>query len=203
MNVPYICDTPFAADQFITVDVVLEKDCFRVVGKILTENAPRNNLPRHAPSTLMEEFNKLDTSLCQICGNVCFPVVDGKLLMKKISQKNKMLVGASDASLKDGIATQVWILTSGDAEDLNNDLLHLAGAGPVDGYHPYLSSTRAEIAGITAVLIISQLLLKFHASPAKVTLLCDNQAAITTCSNSYVSNLCYHRKPTSDLLITL
>lgn len=72
----------------------------------------------------------------------------------------------------------------------------------MDGYWTCLSSTRAEIAGLTAVTIVAKLLLDFFSSPAKVSIICNNQGAITKCSKPGMANLRYHRRPNTDLLIT-
>jgi len=191
----------FLSKCIFAVDLSLDKDGFKVVGKIPNETNNFHNRNSNENPSLVEEFNNLPTSIRHICGNVTFPEDNGKSLMEKILQNNNIIVGASNASLKDGRATQAWILTSGYDKDLNNDLLSITGAGPVDGYNPFLSSTRAKIAGITAVSIIAQLFLKFHSSTARVTILCDNQGAISKCSSSYKSSLRYHRSPNLDLLL--
>jgi hypothetical protein len=56
--------------------------------------------------------------------------------------------------------------------------MHMHGSGPVDGYFPYLSSTRGKLQVITAVTIIAHLLFKFHFIKGSVRATCDNQGAI-------------------------
>jgi hypothetical protein len=52
------------------------------------------------------------------------------------------------------------------------------GCGPVDGYPPYLSSSKGELAGITSIAIISKLLMEFHSTQHKVQISSDNQGVI-------------------------
>jgi hypothetical protein len=59
------------------------------------------------------------------------------------------LFGASDASLKNGEATYVWIISSGKVDDIMSPLLNISGTGMVHGLPKYLSSARGELQGIT------------------------------------------------------
>lgn len=55
----------------------------------------------------------------------------------------------------------------------------------MDRFTPYLSSSYAELKGLTALSIIARLFLDFHLSLAKVNAICDNQGVIQTCNSQY------------------
>lgn len=59
----------------------------------------------------------------------------------------------SDASFNDGRAAHAWILSSGDVDDIENQIMNISGHGSVNGYSPYLSSSRGELTGITIVTV--------------------------------------------------
>jgi hypothetical protein len=80
--------------------------------------------------------------------------------------------------------------------------MHISGAGPVDGYQSYISSSRAELTGITAVSIMAKLFLEFHNYRSKLNLICDNQGMLQKCANVLPRHFCSHRAANMDLLLT-
>jgi hypothetical protein len=60
-----------------------------------------------------------------------------------------------------------------------------AGAGPVDGQHPYLSSYRAELSGILAIAYMTfRICQYYHLSSGKLLCYCDNKGAINSAFTS-------------------
>jgi len=92
---------------------------------------------------------------------------------------NSSLFGASDATLKDGRALHVWILSSGKIGNIEDSGGHISGSGPVHGETQYLSSARGELQGIAAITTIANLLSKFHNQKLKVSSICDNSGVIS------------------------
>jgi hypothetical protein len=56
--------------------------------------------------------------------------------------------------MEDGRASHALIVSSGEVDSISDPTFTIFESGPVDGYSPYLSSTRAELTGITAISII-------------------------------------------------
>jgi hypothetical protein len=73
--------------------------------------------------------------------------------------------------------------------------MHLSGAGPVDGYHSYISSSRAELTGITVVPIIAELF------RSRLNLIRDNQGMLQKCANVLPHHFRSHRAANMDLLL--
>jgi hypothetical protein len=138
-------------------------------------------------------------SLQHICGVVSFPSDSGTTIIQKDTQDNNRLFGVSDTSLKEGRPTQAWILSSGNVSDITDPNLHILGSGPVDVSPPYISSAKAELASITAVSIIAQLLLKFQSSNATVELICNNKGMIAKCGTINLIKFCSQREVNIDL----
>jgi hypothetical protein len=82
--------------------------------------------------------------------------------MQYLLSNNKPLLGASDASLKNGNSSHAWILTIGKLDHINDPLMHLSGGGQVDGFHADMSPACGEIHGQTTLAIMSNNLLKAH-----------------------------------------
>jgi len=113
-----------------------------------------------------------------------------------------MIDGVSDASVKSPSAAHAWILSSGAKTDLDNPLLHIAGTGPVDGYVPYLSSTRGELQGQTALTIITNLFLQHHNFQATLVMICDSKSA-QSIQVRPATRLRQHRDPDLDLRLQI
>jgi hypothetical protein len=121
--------------------------------------------------------------------------------MGRVALKNTIF-GTSVASFKKGRASHAWVISSGALDDIADDELHISEHGPVDGYTLDMSSGRGEIHGITAMSKISQLLLHFHSSSAKVEAVCDNQGAINRCASVSFRHLKTHPEKNADLFLT-
>ncbi|MFN9979486.1 MAG: hypothetical protein ACK53Y_06215 [bacterium] len=103
--------------------------------------------------------------------------------MHHIHSNQRPLFGACNASLKEGQATHAWILSSGNISDIVDDNMNLHGSGPVHCYPTHLSSSQGELAGLAAISIVTQLLLKVFSSPANVSVVCDNKAMVNKCNS--------------------
>ena len=57
------------------------------------------------------------------------------------------------------------------------------GGGIVHGHPAFLSSRRAELHGILALLIIADIFKQYHSSTLPVTTICDNQVVSFKCNN--------------------
>jgi hypothetical protein len=80
--------------------------------------------------------------------------------MQYVTSHDKPLIGASDASLKEGQSGHAWILSTGEIVHLTNPLMQISGHSPVDGYHTDMSSATGEIQGQTALAIMTSALLQ-------------------------------------------
>jgi hypothetical protein len=158
------------------VDIQVLSNGIHILGRFpVTQRDPMDE----EQMTLRDAYDKLPYSLKRICGDVKFLMDNRDILMSHISTANIPLFGASDASLKDGRASHAWVVSTGTATDLCSSVMHLSGSGMVDGYHSNLSSTRAELTGLTALSIIIRLLSDFHSSSPHVIFSCDSQGAIS------------------------
>jgi hypothetical protein len=108
----------------------------------------------------------------------------------------------SDASLKHGRVTHAWIISSRGVDDITNPMLHISGSGPVHGLPQYLSSSRGELQGITAILLIAKLLMEYHSCNYKVQALCNNSGIISKCSRQTNNSLKRQRIANLDLFLT-
>ena len=73
-------------------------------------------------------------------------------------------------------------------------------SGAVDGAPKYMSSTKGELHGQTAMAVMSKLLLDVHdASDTKIFLHRDNKRVQQTCSHLHINRLKHHRKSDMDL----
>jgi hypothetical protein len=72
----------------------------------------------------------------------------------------------------------------------------------VDGFLPGLLSTRAELTGLTAISIIYCLLMEYHGSSARLTMVCDNQGAISKAQSFSTKKLRCHREGNIDLYMS-
>jgi hypothetical protein len=179
LNVPYDCDISFNHIDFYPVDVHC-RDCgISVISGWNTPSLLEVAMP--SPS-LQQSFMSLPPALRETVGNVHFPPDNGVALLSKIKNKSIGIFDASDASLKDDQASHAWIFSSGDIDDISNPMLHVMGSGPVHGYPPYLSLTRGELQGITALAIVTKLFMDFHSFHSPVSVICDNKGVVSKCS---------------------
>ncbi len=130
-------------DSFIHVDVTHTTSGIRILGPSdINSHAPPTY--DHHTTTLRSLHQRLPKSLQRICGAIKFPPDGGKSLIQYLQRNNLPLIGASDASLKDGQSGQAWILTTGDINHISDPYMHLSGSGPVDGFYADLSSARGS-----------------------------------------------------------
>jgi hypothetical protein len=136
LNAPYTCSMTYSEQDFFPVDTHYDKMGILVVGSFYHSITYSTSEP---PSSLLDTFLNLDSSLQHLCGDVYLPPDNGKALIKKINNSSNILYGSSDASLEDKKSSHAWILSSGDIGDINDLLLHISGSGPVDGLPSRLS----------------------------------------------------------------
>jgi hypothetical protein len=134
---------------------------------------------------------------------VDFPPDEGKSLIHKIESTKGFLYGSSDASLKHSTAAHSWIISSGDKDDIGNPLMNISGTGPVDGHSPYLSSTRGECQGQTAITVIANMFLKFHRSSVTLKIVSDSQNDQADTHLDNINRLWSHRTPDIDLRLQM
>lgn len=166
INVPYQCSLTFNNDDFSPVETCTNPSGISIVGCWFH---PTNNTAVQPPKTLMGMFNDLHPSLKQICGDIEIPPDDGAFLFSTGVANNNCLFGASDASLKDNLATHAWILSSGAVTDIEDPMMNISGAGPVHSLPYFLSSSRGELQGLAALSIIARLFMEFHADKFKIS----------------------------------
>jgi len=196
LNVPYDCDISFNHIDFYPVDVHCHDSGISIISGWNTPPLMDMSTPS---SSLQQSFMPLPLALQETVGNVHFPPDNGVALLSKIKNKSIGIFGASDASLKDDRASHAWIFTSGDIDDISDPMLHVAGSGPVHGYPPYLSSSRGELQGITALAIVTKLFMDFHSFNTPVSVICDNQGVVSKCSTLQHHSLRKQRDVNSDL----
>jgi hypothetical protein len=191
-NVPHICDEIYSSIGIFPVDSHFTKAGIYVMGCFHHEAGTSSTTDM--VTSLQSAFDLLDPSLKRLCGTVSFPNDNGTSLLSKINQSWNYIFGASDASIKQQRASHAWILSSGQCDDIEDPLLHIKGSGLVDGLPSLLSSSRGELAGITAITIIAQLFRAYHSSKAPVSIICDNQGMVHKCNSTYQSILMKIRK---------
>lgn len=174
LNIPYQVSLSFDEDDVTPVDTFTHSRGISVVGKWFH---PSTSAGLTAQSLKML-FNDLHPSLKEICGDITI-LPDYGALLSSIIASNNSLFRVSDASLKDGTATHTWILSSGDVNDIENPLLNILGAGPIHGVLHFLSSSRGELQGITALTIITKLFLEYFSNKCKTLFMCDNMGITT------------------------
>jgi hypothetical protein len=197
LNVPYKCSVPFNANEFFPVNVHSHSKGWSVVGKWY------NSQPIIIPPirTLKEAFDNLHPFLKQICGKIQLPP-DDDLLLHSLTRDQQSIFGASDASLKDDRASHAWILSSGKIHDISNPLLHISGSGSVHGAPQYLSSSRGEPQGLTALTIATKVFSNHFNTYPKSTFICDNTGVQRKISQSSFSSLCSQQDTNKDLYLT-
>jgi hypothetical protein len=104
--------------------------------------------------------------------------------------------------MKDRCASHAWIVSSGEVDSITDPTLTIFGLGPVDRYSLYLSSTRAELTGITAISIIVRLFVEFHSYKPKIQITCDNKGVISKIPHISLCKFHAHREANYDLFIT-
>ncbi len=150
-------------------------------------------------SPLQGVFNKLPPALLCLCGRVTFPPDDGYVLINRLQQLPNPLFGANDSSLKDGIATHAWVLSSGEADDLIHPLYSIHCSGTLAGWSMVFSSTRGKLQGQTAVATTSSVLMKHHITNIPVHMIGDNQGVQEKNSHYHTDRLKYHKYGNADL----
>lgn len=126
----------------------------------------------------------------------------GKKLMDYLTSNNKTLLGASNASLKDGNSSHAWILTTSELDHINDSNMRIYGSGTADGFRHDLSSARGEILGQTALVIMKQNLLKAHDHPdMPVIFYGDNTGVQRKCQTALLNKLRDHQQPNHDLYL--
>jgi hypothetical protein len=198
LYVPYKCDTGFNRDDFFPVDIHNHKKGLTVVGTLPTKK--EITMPTKTHDSITSLYKTLHPSLKEICGKVQFPLDDGRVLIQGIKDSNKAIFAASDTFHKEGRSSHAWRISTGLVSDINNPLKHISGSGPVQGFHKYLSSTRGELQGITAITIISKLISEFLGPLCNITAITDNQGVIRRCSRCNYNFLRSHRLPNIDPL---
>jgi hypothetical protein len=147
-------------------------------------------------------YSRLPMTLQCLCGSVQIPEGGGTKLIQYLLNNNKPLLGASDASLKDGNSSHAWILTTGELDHLSDPSMQLSGGGPVDGFKADQSSARGEIHGQTALALMAQTLLQAHGRQNMPTIFYgDNIGVQRKCRKMSPFKLRDHRQPNHDLYL--
>jgi len=196
-NFPYQCSIPFNEEYFLPVDVHFYIKGLSVVGKWFTPQPKQTSRAQ----TLKEAFNNIHPPLKQICGKIHLPPDDCHILGFTTRSQNS-LFSASDASLKDGRATNAWILSSGKANDIMNPLMNISGSGPVHGAPQYLSSACGELQGITALTTVAKIFTEYFNTRPKSTFVCDNTGVQKKISQGNFRSLRSQRDTNIDLYLT-
>jgi hypothetical protein len=113
--------------------------------------------------SLQKAFESLHPALKNICGTVQFPKDNGGEILRSVQNTKKIYMG---------LAMQ---RSETDAQHMHG-LYHLVISMTLDGISTYMSSSHDELAGLTAITIISKRFLDYHASKARITAFYDNQA---------------------------
>jgi hypothetical protein len=154
------------------------------------------------PEILQDDFDRLPHAIRRICCSVKCPSDDGASILHSIQQSScPALYSSSDAALKSQCSTHAWIISSGQVDDIMDSEQNISGAGPVDGLSPYLSSSRAELTGLNALVIIANLFMDFHHTKTTFPASCDHQGMIKKCSSNPSHRLCIHREANNDLFL--
>jgi hypothetical protein len=167
----------FNDDDFYPVEVTYNTQGLSVIGDFPCHII--SPIPAQLPLSLQEMFYHLPQSSREILGSPVFKADNGETLLDKLRQSNKVILGASDASLKLNRATHAWILSSGDVQDITNPLLNISGTGPVHGHPQYLSSSRGELQGVTALSIMASLLSTYYDCSYHLAAICDNKGVLS------------------------
>jgi len=198
-SIPYICDLTFDTTKFYLVDTHFTTNGLQIVGKFLYEDGTEPN-PRIS-TTLEEAFYNLPTSLQELCGSVTFPTDNGKAIIDNIPT-DKCIFCSSDASFQSTRGSHAWIISTGDISDITNSEMHVSGSDMVHGFPPKISAGRGKLQGLTAVSIITQMLLQFHCTNRKLDMICDDKGMTNRCMHTSFTSLCSHREPNVDLFLS-
>jgi hypothetical protein len=170
--------------------------------RYLVDMSPSGHNETSTPSTdLKQAFDSLPPALQSICGTPNFPNDNGATLINRISDTGTLYC-ISDASMKDRCASHAWIVSSGEVDSITDPTLTIFESGPVDRYSPYLSSTRAELTGITPISIIVRLFVEFHSYKPKIQITCDNKGIISKIPQISLCKFHAHHEANYDLFIT-
>ncbi len=108
---------------------------------------------------------------------------------------------ASDASVKDGNCSHVWVITMTNIDHLNDPLMKITGGGAVDGNTSELTSFHGELQGQTALAIITNKMQGIIPNQqAMFHMYGDNLAVQNKCRETNTSKIRHHRKANMDIL---
>ncbi|MGH7954847.1 MAG: hypothetical protein ACREOZ_02680, partial [Gloeomargaritales cyanobacterium] len=124
--------------------------------------------------TLREVLTQLPKTEKRILGSYKVPVDQGKDIAQTF--RKSIVEAASDRSVMLGRGAHAWCIQGSNSED------DIEGAGPVDGDPIRMSSYRAELHGVAAILVATKQILKFQKSNGPLAghleIYCDNKAVI-------------------------
>ena len=125
--------------------------------------------------TTEEVGTKYKTNIRETCERITGPArYNGNPASFATALKQGTLIGASDASVKNGIGAGAWVLAT---QELENTM---GGAGPIDGDPATMQSTRAErgatIGSLYAILGVAK---DYNLRKGQATLYVDNQGSYT------------------------
>ncbi|MGH7974112.1 MAG: hypothetical protein ACREBR_01200, partial [bacterium] len=123
---------------------------------------------------LREQFKSLPPVLKRLLGKYKIPADQGKNILLTIRRSTAIAV--SDGSVKDGKGSHAWCVQG------KNPSLGIEGVGPTDGDPERMSSFRAELHGVAAVLTAMVHLIKFNrvneVLMGRLDVFCDNEAVV-------------------------
>jgi hypothetical protein len=198
LNVPYLSSIPFNTEDFYPVETHSHNKGISVLGQWIMPQYNNTSTTKRALSPVIHD---LHPSLHQICGEIRIPPDNGEALISKICSAN-FLFGSRDAPQKDNRATHAWILSSGNASDIDYPLFNISGSGPVHGAPLHLSSSRGELQGLTALTIVAKCFLEYFAMRCNTTFICDNSSIIKKGSEQTFHSLKSQRDANIDLYLT-
>lgn len=125
------------------------------------------------------QWRNIHKETCSICGHKIMPIQQGKKLIQYTSTNYIPLIRVSDASIVNGNGTHTWILTTNDAEHIDDKSMMISGSGPIHGHPCDVSFTWGELHGQEVVTIMSKILLQTHnAMHIPITLKCNKKNII-------------------------
>ncbi|MGH7974595.1 MAG: hypothetical protein ACREBR_03650, partial [bacterium] len=110
----------------------------------------------------------------RLLGEYKVPADQGQSIANSLATRS--IIAVSDGSVKDGKGAHAWCVQGATEEK------ELTAAGPTDGDPERMSSFRAELSGVAAILLIIHHLLTFHkpAGPlmGHLNIFCDNETVV-------------------------
>lgn len=130
------------------------------------------------------------------------PPDGGAQLIQYSQHLNTPLLGASNASVKDGQCSHAWIITTPNPDHIGDPLMSIYGQGMVGGYHHSLSSARSKIQGQTAAATLLHGFNKtLNTSNIPNQLIGNNQGVQNKCNWQTGTILWSHKDPNADLFM--